>query len=329
MKDYFSDKSWLERSENTNENTNESSTSKLRLKSKSKSKIKTDVERNVKTTANTKEKAKIEDEEESKNQNKNENKYENKNKNTELFIEHTYDILTLEEAARECNVSTKTISRWRKQGLESEVRLIASRNRVIIRREKLDAFAAAQPVRVEKGRKFSQMSPYERSEILDRAARMAAAGRKLTEVIRLLAVTTGRSAETIRYTLKNHDEQNPREAIFPKYQRTLDDLEKARLLDDFRRGVRMEVLSARYLRTKTSIYRIVAETRARQIREMNLEYIPCPEIQNAAEGSDLEREILDPMPTNDSKLRRPRLPGGLPSYLASLYTVPLLTFAQE
>lgn len=237
--------------------------------------------------------------------------------------------LTLEEAAKELNVSTKTISRWRKQGLESEVRLIASRNRVVIRREKLEAFAAAQPARIEKGRKFSQMSPYEKSEILERAARMAAAGRTFTDVIRLLASSTGRSAETIRYTLKNHDERNPREAIFPKYQRTLDEREKRNLLEDFRRGVRMDVLTTRYLRTKTSIYRIVAETRAKQIQEMNLEYISCPEIVDVEEDSDAQRLILDAMPAYDSKPRRPRLPGGLPSYLASLYTVPLLTFAQE
>ena len=64
------------------------------------------------------------------------------------------EFLTVEEAAKELNVSTKTISRWRKQGLESEKRLIASRNRVVIRREALRTFAEAQPKRVEKGRKF-------------------------------------------------------------------------------------------------------------------------------------------------------------------------------
>lgn len=239
------------------------------------------------------------------------------------------DFLTVEEAAKRLNVSTKTISRWRKQGLESETQLIASRNRIVIRLDQLEAFMAAQPVRVEKGRKFSQMTPYERSEILERAARMAAVGRKLTDVIRILAERTGRSAETIRYTLKNHDARNPKEAIFPRYQRTLDDREKARLLDDFRHGIKMDVLSARYERTKTSIYRIVAETRAKQILEMNLEFISCPEIELAEEGSDAERLILDEMPKNSGTPRKPRLPGSLPSYLASLYSVPLLSFEQE
>lgn len=239
------------------------------------------------------------------------------------------DFLTVEEAAKELNVSTKTISRWRKQGLESEKRLIASRNRIVIRREALRAFAEAQPKRVEKGRKFSQMSPLEKLEIVERAARMAAVGKKLTEVIRTLAKNTGRSAETIRYTLKNHDAHHPQDAIFPKYQRTLTDREKNQLLEDFRQGMRMEELSARYERTKTSIYRIVAETRAKRILEMDLEFVSCPEIETAEKGSDEERMILDEMPQNETVQRRPRLPGNLPSYLASLYSVPLLTFAQE
>ncbi len=236
---------------------------------------------------------------------------------------------TVEEAAQKMNVSTKTISRWRKNGLESETRLIASRNRVVIRKDALENFIASQPVRVEKGRKFSQMTPAEKQEIIDRAARMAAVGRKLTDVIRTLALGTGRSTETIRYTLKNHDAKNPQEAIFPKYQRTLDEREKARLLDDFRKGVRMETLSSRYERTKTSIYRIVAETRAKQIMEMDLEFISCPEIENALEGSSEERMIMDEMPQNLSAGRKPRLPGNLPSYLTSLYSVPLLSFPQE
>lgn len=239
------------------------------------------------------------------------------------------EFFTVEEAAKHLNVSTKTIARWRKQGLESETRLISSRNRVVIRPEALRRFAEIQPKRVEKGRKFSQMSPYEKSEIIERAARMAAAGRKLTEVIRLLAERMGRSAETIRYTLKNHDARHPQDAIFPRYQRTLDEREKRNLLEDFRRGMKMDELSSRYERTKTSIYRILSETRAKLVLEMDLEFISCPEIECAEEGSDEECLILGEMPMSKTPPRKPRLPGNLPSYLASLYSVPLLSFEQE
>jgi len=42
-----------------------------------------------------------------------------------------------------------------------------------------------------------------------------------------------------------------------------------------------------------------------------------------------ERAVLAPMPESDQPLRKNRLPSGLPSYLASLYQVPLLTREQE
>ena len=42
-----------------------------------------------------------------------------------------------------------------------------------------------------------------------------------------------------------------------------------------------------------------------------------------------EREILGPLPESDLPTKKPRLPSGLPPYLASLYEVPLLTREQE
>ena len=125
-------------------------------------------------------------------------------KDSDVFFEMNYlerseedSFLTVDEAAKLLNVSTKTISRWRKQGLESEMRLISGRNRIIIWRSQLESFAAAHPARVEKGSRFSQMTDEERHEIIERAKRMAAVGQKLTQVIRRLSESTGRSAETI------------------------------------------------------------------------------------------------------------------------------------
>ena len=42
-----------------------------------------------------------------------------------------------------------------------------------------------------------------------------------------------------------------------------------------------------------------------------------------------QREILGPLPESDLPAKKPRLPSGLPAYLASLYEVPLLTREQE
>jgi len=62
--------------------------------------------------------------------------------------------------------------------------------------------------------------------------------------------------------------------------------------------------------------------------ELPLEYIPNPEFERIL-AEKRENEILGPMPPSETVLKKPKLPPGLPPYLASLYEVPLLTREQE
>ncbi len=86
-----------------------------------------------------------------------------------------------------------------------------------------------------------------------------------------------------------------------------------------------EELAKRYCRTKTSIYRIVNEMRAKRILELPLDYITNPYFGRET----AEKVIFGPMPQLDQPQKKVRLPSGLPPYLASLYEVPLLTREQE
>jgi RNA polymerase primary sigma factor len=92
-------------------------------------------------------------------------------------------------------------------------------------------------------------------------------------------------------------------------------------------GVSVEVLASQYGRTRSSVYRLVNEVRAKRLLETKLEFIDNEEFGRASS----EKAILAPMPTPaDGKApRRPRAPKGLPPYLASLYEVPLLDREQE
>jgi RNA polymerase primary sigma factor/RNA polymerase sigma factor len=65
--------------------------------------------------------------------------------------------------------------------------------------------------------------------------------------------------------------------------------------------------------------------RAKRIFELPLDFIPNPGFGRL----DPERMIGERMPESDVALKKPRLPSGLPPYLASLYEVPLLTKEQE
>ena len=235
------------------------------------------------------------------------------------------EVLTVEELARKFNVSTKTISRWREQGLVSRRFLFEGRKRVGFLRSSVQRFVDENADRVRRGANFSQMSETERDEIISRARRLAVAGGCPSDIARRIAQKMNRSAETIRYTLKQFDQEHPDLAIFPTQVGPLTDETKQKIYEQYRRDVPAEELAKRYCRTKTSIYRIVNEMRAKRILELPLDYIPNPYFGRET----AEKVIFGPMPQLDKPQKKVRLPSGLPPYLASLYEVPLLTREQE
>jgi RNA polymerase primary sigma factor/RNA polymerase sigma factor len=237
-------------------------------------------------------------------------------------------VLTVDELAREFKVSTKTISRWRQQGLVSRRFVFDGRKRVGFLQSSVDRFVAGNEDRVRRGSQFSQLSEEERRQIIERARRLAQAGGCPAEVTRRIAERTRRSVETIRYTLKQFDQEHPEMAIFPDNHGPLRQETKWKIYQQYRRGEAVDALAKRFCRTKTSIYRIINEMRAARILELPLDCIANEEFETLRTDKR-EAEILGPPPAVDQPLKKARLPAGLPPYLASLYEVPLLTREQE
>jgi RNA polymerase sigma factor (sigma-70 family) len=242
----------------------------------------------------------------------------------------TEPVLTVAQVGRRFNVSTRTITRWRKQGLVARRFVMAGRNQVGFLESSLDRFVAAHRDQVERGARFRQLTEAERDEIVRRARRMALSRSGqvgLVEVARRIARKMERSTETIRLTLKAYDREHPDRAIFAPSASPLDDDAKSQIYLRHRMGVSADVLSSQYGRTKSSIYRLINEVRARRILETKLEYIP----HASFEDPEAEPMIMAPMPppAGGKAPRRPKAPKGLPPYLASLYEVPLLDREQE
>jgi RNA polymerase primary sigma factor/RNA polymerase sigma factor len=232
---------------------------------------------------------------------------------------------TVEELSKMFNVSTKTISRWRDQGLVSRKFVHEGRKRVGFLHSSVERFLQSNREKVKRGERFSQLSEDEKSEILERARRLSAMGINPSEVARRLAEQLNRSVETIRYTIKNFDQKHPEVAIFPDHRPTLTEDDKKVVYQQFRRGTSISALSKRYGRTRSSVLRILGEQRATRLLELPLEYMPNPDFENPK----LEAEIMGPMPQAISPPRRSKAPAGLPPYLASLYDSQLLTREQE
>jgi RNA polymerase primary sigma factor/RNA polymerase sigma factor len=234
-------------------------------------------------------------------------------------------VLTVEELAKQFNVSTKTISRWRELGLVSRRLVFDGRKRVGFLRSSVDRFVKGNQERVARGARFSQLTDEQRQDIIDRARRLASAGGGQSEISRRLAKRAGRSVETIRSTIRQFDKQHPELAIFPDLNGPLTEAQKTRIYQAFKRGASVDKLMKQFGRTKTTIYRVINEVRAARIMEMPLDFIANARFSR--KGAD--NAILGPMPESETPTKKARRPSGLPPYLASLYEMPLLTREQE
>ena len=115
------------------------------------------------------------------------------------------------------NVSTKTISRWREQGLVSRRFLFdGKRKRVGFLRSSVERFVAHNAERVRRGERFSQLTDEERREMIERARRLVAPAVARRRLPGRVAQHMNRSIETVRYTLKQFDKQHPEQAVFPE-----------------------------------------------------------------------------------------------------------------
>ncbi len=232
---------------------------------------------------------------------------------------------TVEELSKMFNVSTKTISRWRDQGLVSRKFVHEGRKRVGFLHSSVERFLQSNREKVKRGERFSQLTEDEKSELLERARRLATMGVNPSEVAKRLAEQMNRSVETIRYTIKNFDQKHPEVAIFPDHRPTLTEDDKKVVYQQYRRGTSVAALCKRYGRTRSSILRILGEQRAIRLMDLPLDYMPNPEFENPR----LEAEILGKMPEAFIAPRKSKPPAGLPPYLASLYDNQLLTREQE
>ena len=235
------------------------------------------------------------------------------------------EVWTVEDVSKRFNVSSKTVSRWRDRGLVSRRFRFGGRKRVGFLRSSVERFVTRHADDVDRGSQFSQLSVEEREKLILRTRRLAKAGGCPTEISHRLAKKFHRSPETVRYTLKNHDKDHPESAVFPNALNTITEEHKLDIYRSFRNGVSVDELARRFDRTRASIYRMVAEVRAESLLAKPIEYMEAPEFSDA----DAEAQILQQPPVVERKSAPAKTPPGLPPYLNSLYSVPLLTKEEE
>ena len=137
----------------------------------------------------------------------------------------------------------------------------------------------------------------------------------------------GKRVLTAGELARQFDLKRPEMAIFPHDHGPVNAATKRQVYLEHRGGESLESLARRFHRTRSGIFRIISEFRAVGILELPLDYID--DEQFACLGAEKADQMLGPLPECNFATKKPRLPDGLPAYLASLYEVPLLTREQE
>jgi RNA polymerase primary sigma factor/RNA polymerase sigma factor len=232
---------------------------------------------------------------------------------------------TVENLSKLFDVSTKTISRWRRQGLIGRKFIIDGRKRVGFLKSSVDRFISSNRKQIERGSRFRQMTNQERKQIISEARRLSLSGCGMNEIAKQLAMELQRSPGTIRGTVKQYDQSHPESAIFPTNGAPLHEELRKKVFVLYQQGRSIDQIAEQFERSSSTILRIVAMERYEYIHNLPLDHVSHPsfsKIRNAV-------SVLGPMPENAATAKKARVPSDLPSYLASLYEVPLLSREQE
>lgn len=101
--------------------------------------------------------------------------------------------------------------------------------------------------------------------------------------------------------------------------------ERQRLAQRYQQGEALSALADQYGFSEQQLRRLIQRERYATIMSLALDHIPNPDFADPK----CAQEILAPPPEVKRPTARKSAPKGLPSYLASLYEVPLLTAAEE
>jgi len=213
--------------------------------------------------------------------------------------EQDQKIYTIEELAETLGISTKTIYRWRKQGLVARIFIFDDgRKRFGFLQSTVDKFLKANPDIAAKAKSFSRLTDNQKQQIIKQAEKLTAdTNLSRSQIIHRISAETGKCHETIRYTLLNYEKSNPDKPISTQSTGVIEPAQAAEIYRLFKQGCNIKDLMKRFNRNRSSIYRIMNRRRAKALLARKIEFIPSDEFLE----EDAEEKILAHL--GDSSLR--------------------------
>jgi len=246
-------------------------------------------------------------------------------------------VYSIERLATSSGVSTKTIHRWRKRGLIAKKFVFDDGvKRFGFLQSVVDRFFQANPNLAARAKSFARLTDGQRRQIIKQAVKLASSTTlSRYQIISKIAAQIGKAHETVRYTITNYEKANPDNPIFTRPAGVIDSAQAAEVYKLFEQGCDVRDLMRRFSRSKSSIYRIVNQRRAKEILARKIEFVESREFLQ----EDAKEKILG-KPISSVKLAPPKagdsiepfeLAGTslLPEYLQTLKDTPVLNRERE
>jgi RNA polymerase primary sigma factor len=246
--------------------------------------------------------------------------------------EQNQKVYTIEALAKTFRVSTRTVNRWRKKGLVARKFLFPSgRKSLGFLQSSVDKLLQSNPDLIAKSKNFKRLTKLEKKQIVKRAASMASkTSLSRRRIILKIASDMNVSRETVRNILLHSTAANSGKTVFEKPFGVINPPQAAEIYKLFQQGTSVSDLMERFHRTKSSIYRIINERRARALAAKKVEFIASDEFLRPDAAQTILAEPLDITIASPKKTDLPKLAdGSLARYLQSVKVAPVLNRDRE
>jgi RNA polymerase sigma factor (sigma-70 family) len=251
-----------------------------------------------------------------------------------VATEQNQKVYTIEALADSFDVSTKTIHRWRKRGLVARKFVFDDgKKRLGFLQSVVDKFLKDNPDFIAKAKNFQRLIETEKQQIIKQARALAAkTSLSRYQIIDQIASKLSKAHETIRYTLLNYEKTNPDKPIFSTKAGIVSPAEVAELYKLFKQGSPIKELMSRFGRSKSSIYRLINQQRAKALLAKKIEFVPSSEFLDENARQKIFEKPLDKEKPLPAKTIEPLDLAGkslLPEYLKALRDTPVLNREYE
>jgi len=243
-------------------------------------------------------------------------------------------IYTIEELAKKLEVSTKTINRWRNKGLSARKYIFADgKKRFGFSDSAIENFHSKNPQLVENASNFKKLTEKQKHKITELARHLVRDNHQTSrhQIIEQIVDKTSHAHETIRYTLINYENTHPDKPIFSRAAGVIKPEQAAELYRSHKKGVTIKELMSQFNRSKSSIYRIINQRRAKTLLAHKIEFIASDEFAATDAYEKILSQKIDiaQQTTSNSPTLKQLSAGSLSKYLESIEKIELFNRDRE